>query len=428
MKSTRATGQILVFVVVLLLIISITVISISIVAQRNALQVTGNIDYERSYNASQTLLIESIPKVAALELSLLSLTDALPGADCAISEPSGPTFVCGLVDETSPNSSRRNVISIAESRTLDNYPVAKGGYFDVVLQTGGVGFFNDQLNVSWSAGSALDLELTYTDNSGRLRNIKQVVNQAGVLDTAGAANTMQIANLGVVEGSQSINIGINNINRPSLPGGANRFNYLRISPINRSDDITLLTVTPGAVAGSQLPNQVRVLEAFSYETQSASGAAPVIVSQIPKSPQIGVQGLQAFNFAAIKQPLCGNSVIEGGEQCDDGNGSNTDACTNTCRNAVCGDGFIRAGVEQCDGGASCSATCTIIVTPPAPPGPPPPPVCIQPGNACCQGLNCDYCSSQFANSWPQDQFADPGRRNCTPQYPSSVPCCAAFSN
>jgi cysteine-rich repeat protein len=60
-------------------------------------------------------------------------------------------------------------------------------------------------------------------------------------------------------------------------------------------------------------------------------------------------------------PCCGNGVPEAGEQCDDGNASNTDACLNTCVAATCGDGFVRTGVEQCDLGAGNSnapnATC-----------------------------------------------------------------------
>lgn len=51
------------------------------------------------------------------------------------------------------------------------------------------------------------------------------------------------------------------------------------------------------------------------------------------------------------------------EQCDDGNQDSTDACTVDCTTAVCGDGFVQAGVEQCDDGNvadgdGCSATCT----------------------------------------------------------------------
>ncbi|MBK7193332.1 MAG: DUF4215 domain-containing protein [Myxococcales bacterium] len=61
-------------------------------------------------------------------------------------------------------------------------------------------------------------------------------------------------------------------------------------------------------------------------------------------------------------PRCGDSVMNGPEQCDDGNAVDTDACRNTCVNAACGDGVVRAGVEQCDDGNTvatdaCTATC-----------------------------------------------------------------------
>jgi cysteine-rich repeat protein len=50
-------------------------------------------------------------------------------------------------------------------------------------------------------------------------------------------------------------------------------------------------------------------------------------------------------------PCCGNGATDPGEDCDDGNTSNTDACLNGCEAASCGDGFVRTGVEQCDLGA-----------------------------------------------------------------------------
>ncbi|PCC71302.1 Myxococcus cysteine-rich repeat-containing protein [Nannocystis exedens] len=60
---------------------------------------------------------------------------------------------------------------------------------------------------------------------------------------------------------------------------------------------------------------------------------------------------------------CGDGFVHAGvEACDDGNGSNTDACTNLCELAECGDGFVQAG-EQCDDGNTadgdlCNANCT----------------------------------------------------------------------
>jgi cysteine-rich repeat protein len=64
-----------------------------------------------------------------------------------------------------------------------------------------------------------------------------------------------------------------------------------------------------------------------------------------------------------KTSVCGNGIVEAGEECDDGNTSNCDACSNTCTVVSgCGDGVVCGG-EQCDDGKTtdcdgCSATCT----------------------------------------------------------------------
>ena len=67
--------------------------------------------------------------------------------------------------------------------------------------------------------------------------------------------------------------------------------------------------------------------------------------------------------------VCGNGVTEISEQCDDGNTSGCDGCSDTCRIERCGDGVLQCG-EQCDDGPAngqpgnpCSATCT--AAPPA---------------------------------------------------------------
>lgn len=78
------------------------------------------------------------------------------------------------------------------------------------------------------------------------------------------------------------------------------------------------------------------------------------------------------------QSLCGNSQIDAGENCDDGNSNANDGCSATCQvesgwacyalgtpcvAAGCGDGIV-AGSETCDDGNStasdgCSSTCLI---------------------------------------------------------------------
>ena len=45
---------------------------------------------------------------------------------------------------------------------------------------------------------------------------------------------------------------------------------------------------------------------------------------------------------------CGDGVINGNEACDDGNGIDTDACTNDCREQTCGNGQIDPGEGSCD--------------------------------------------------------------------------------
>lgn len=67
--------------------------------------------------------------------------------------------------------------------------------------------------------------------------------------------------------------------------------------------------------------------------------------------------------------ICGNGVIEPGEECDAGaqNGVNPEPCKADCTLTVCGDGYL-GGTETCDAGAQngvspepCRADCTLTV-------------------------------------------------------------------
>lgn len=63
--------------------------------------------------------------------------------------------------------------------------------------------------------------------------------------------------------------------------------------------------------------------------------------------------------------VCGDGSTSGEEECDDGNGDNSDGCTNDCKKAKCGDGYIQPSHdEECDAGwkngkasSHCTAQC-----------------------------------------------------------------------
>ncbi len=101
---------------------------------------------------------------------------------------------------------------------------------------------------------------------------------------------------------------------------------------------------------------------------------------------------------------CGNGTVESGEECDDGNASNTDACLTSCENATCGDGFVRSGVEECDDGNTtngdgCSSTCEIEPQPECGNG------ALEPGEQCDDGntTSGDGCSSTCQNEVGGDE-------------------------
>ncbi len=62
--------------------------------------------------------------------------------------------------------------------------------------------------------------------------------------------------------------------------------------------------------------------------------------------------------------ICGNGILDIGEQCDDGNQDDTDHCLSTCKRSMCGDGKVHFGTEECDDGNrvdgdGCDSNCTM---------------------------------------------------------------------
>lgn len=59
-----------------------------------------------------------------------------------------------------------------------------------------------------------------------------------------------------------------------------------------------------------------------------------------------------------QKPVCGNFVVETGEECDDGNDNALDACTTRCKRPHCGDRLVQEGEECDDGDLDEADTCT----------------------------------------------------------------------
>jgi cysteine-rich repeat protein len=78
-----------------------------------------------------------------------------------------------------------------------------------------------------------------------------------------------------------------------------------------------------------------------------------------------LNGTTSFGLS-LKRVVCGDGVVDDGEECDDGNADETDACLSSCEIATCGDGFTQAGVEECDDGNledgdGCEASCIVTL-------------------------------------------------------------------
>ncbi|MBL4817708.1 MAG: DUF4215 domain-containing protein [Deltaproteobacteria bacterium] len=68
--------------------------------------------------------------------------------------------------------------------------------------------------------------------------------------------------------------------------------------------------------------------------------------------------------ADCTRPRCGDRIVNrpAGEHCDAGEITNSSYCLTNCKWARCGDGFLRVGIEECDTGgfsATCNNDCTL---------------------------------------------------------------------
>ena len=83
-----------------------------------------------------------------------------------------------------------------------------------------------------------------------------------------------------------------------------------------------------------------------------------------KSATTAIQLIRTPVPIPIPLAVYGDSIVGPGEECDDGNANNTDACLDTCVDASCGDTFVQSGIEACDDGNNvngdgCQGNCQL---------------------------------------------------------------------
>jgi len=116
---------------------------------------------------------------------------------------------------------------------------------------------------------------------------------------------------------------------------------------------------------------------------------------------------QARSASRCNITRCGNHVVDPGEQCDDGNTANGDACDINCTTPRCGNGALDPGEECDDGntgnGDACDDNCTR-------------PRCgngaVDPGEACDDGnaIDGDACDTNCTVPACGNRIVDPGEQ------------------
>jgi hypothetical protein len=313
--AANRPAQILVFTVLILLVISLAVISITTTVARNSKQVFSNLEYEKSYNYAEAETISAINALSNPNYDLTDLSaDGLGDLECTAA---GSKFICSRdLDE----GTRRVVLSITETNVVENYDLAAGDYFDVILGTGGSNFYTGNVEFRWVGETAFDISLVYLDASNNLKTAHQIIDSAGVYTSSGAGFFSPAPTIS----QNSLLLNLQQVNKSLVPNGS-KYKYLRIKSVSR-DFGTSITIRPQG--GGNFPQQVRRVEAFSYNIETAASPAPVVLTQLPLSPQVPSNLTLGVNANAFKAPICGNNVVEGPENCDDGGAG---GCPANCR-------------------------------------------------------------------------------------------------
>ncbi len=120
-----------------------------------------------------------------------------------------------------------------------------------------------------------------------------------------------------------------------------------------------------------------IYDPFNLEISTQTGLCPVIDGTVDTDlASVAVEGLYFARITApaavssyvveisVNPPICGDGIIQLGEECDDMNMVAGDGCENDCTETpVCGDGTVQSG-EECDdsdmmSGDGCDSMCQL---------------------------------------------------------------------
>jgi cysteine-rich repeat protein/probable HAF family extracellular repeat protein len=145
--------------------------------------------------------------------------------------------------------------------------------------------------------------------------------------------------------------------------GVNDFAFAFWSPATgwarfaKSSEAGVGGASAGQVVGAKADGPFSWTQAGGFVNLSAylTGAADVSGGKIVGSFVHGSGAFPPADAILLTPAACGDGTIQASEQCDDGNGSDADACKTDCTPNLCGDGVVRTGVEECDDGNQLAA-------------------------------------------------------------------------
>ena len=149
----------------------------------------------------------------------------------------------------------------------------------------------------------------------------------------------------------------------SSANGGSGDNYTR----TLFDDSAATSIIAGAAPFTGRFRPEQSLGSAGFRGQAAGGSWTLKTVDTAATDVGTLNTWTLITCTSLAVPSCGNTMVDPGEECDDGNDVATDACNNSCGVAMgCGNGIVEAG-EDCDddnlaSGDGCSATCTIEIT------------------------------------------------------------------